>query len=178
MIYVAVAVAAVIGLFVAIVAMQAAEFRVERQATMAAAPAEIFDQVNDLHKWVAWSPWEKLDPALKRTYDGPSEGTGAGYSWAGNKQVGEGRMTVLESRPNELIRLQVEFLKPFKATNIAEFTFKPEAAGTVVTWSMSGRKNFMMKMFSLTMSMDKMIGGDFEKGLATMKTLVERGQKS
>jgi hypothetical protein len=176
MIYVLLALAALVVVLVAIVAMQPAEFRIERKATMSAPPADVFAQVNDFHKWVGWSPWEKIDPALTRAYEGAPEGTGAIYSWAGNNKVGEGRMTVTDSRPIEQIRINLEFLKPFKATNTAEFTFKPEGPGTVVTWSMSGRRNFMLKAFSLFMDMDKMVGGDFEKGLANMKALVETGK--
>ena len=138
------------------------------------APAPlVFAEVNDFHRWQAWSPWEGIDPALKRTYEGAPAGTGAIYSWVGNNKVGEGRMTLKESRPSDLIRIKLEFLRPFKATNTAEFTFKPEGNQTLVTWSMSGVKNFMFKAFGLLMNMDKMVGRDFEKGLAQMKSVVE-----
>jgi hypothetical protein len=129
--------------------------------------------VNDFHNWNAWSPWAKIDPAMKQTYEGAPAGTGAIYSWNGDNKVGEGRMTLKESRPNELIRIKLEFMRPFKAINDAEFAFKPDGNQTMVTWSMSGRKNFMFKAFGLFMSMDKMVGGDFEKGLASMKSIVE-----
>jgi len=110
---------------------------------------------------------------MKRTHEGAPAGTGAIYSWVGNKQVGEGRMTLTESRPSDLVRIKLEFIKPFKATNTTEFTFKPEGNETVVSWSMIGRHNFIMKAFCLFMNMDKMVGGDFEKGLANMKSVVE-----
>jgi len=165
--------AAIVVVFVAVVALQPAEFRIVRSRTISAPPPDVFAQVNDFHNWTAWSPWEKLDPALKRTHEGAPAGTGAIYSWVGNKKVGEGRMTLTESHPSDLIRIKLEFLKPFKATNTAEFTFKPEGNQTVVTWSMTGRKNFLLKGFGLFMNMDKMIGGDFEKGLANMKAVVE-----
>jgi hypothetical protein len=107
------------------------------------------------------------------TYDGPPVGTGAGYTWAGNNKVGEGRMTISESRPNEFIRFQLDFLKPFKATNTAEFTFKPEGNQTFVSWSMTGKNNFMFKAAGLFMNMDKLVGGQFEQGLADLKSLCE-----
>jgi hypothetical protein len=169
--------AAIVAVFVAVVAMQPSEFRVTRSATMSAPPSDVFAQVNDFHKWQAWSPWAKLDPAMKLTYDGAPAGTGAIYAWAGNSKVGEGRMTMTESHPSELITIKLEFMKPFKATHTAEFTFKPQGNQTVATWSMLGRKNFILKAFGLFMSMDKMVGGDFEKGLANMKSLVEAPKK-
>jgi hypothetical protein len=161
--------------FIVIVAMRPSGFRVTRSAVMSALPPAIFAEVNDLHKWQAWSPWEKIDPALKRRYEGPSAGTGASYSWVGNNKVGEGRMTITESRPHDLVRFRLDFLRPFKGTNTAEFTFKPEGAQTVVTWSMSGKYNFMVKAIGLFMNCDKMMGGEFEKGLANLKSIAETG---
>jgi hypothetical protein len=169
--------AVIVIVFIAIVAARPADFRIVRSAAMNAPATAIFGRVNDFHNWNAWSPWAKLDPAMKQTYEGSVAGTGAKYSWTGNNKVGEGRMTMTESRPNELIRINLEFLRPFKATNIAEFTFKPEGNQTAVTWSMSGRKSFLFKAFGLFMDMDKMVGGDFEKGLAAMKTEVEAAKK-
>ena len=171
--YIAIGLAALFVLFLIVVAMQPSGFRIARSASIAAPPATVFGLVNDFHKWGAWSPWEKLDPALKRTYEGPAAGPGAIYSWTGDKRVGEGRMTILESRASELIRIKLEFLKPFKATNTAEFAFKPEGAGTRVEWTMTGTNNFVFKAFGLFMNMDKMIGADFEKGLAAMKAAAE-----
>src|SRR5262249_39093260 len=149
------------------------EYRVVRSATMAAPPADVFAQVNDFHKWEAWSPWAKLDPTMQQIYEGPPAGAGAVYKWSGNRNVGEGRMTLAESQPNDRIAIKLEFLRPFKGNNDVEFTFKPEDSKTLVTWTMSGRKHFMVKAFTLFMNMDKMIGGDFEKGLAGMKSVVE-----
>jgi uncharacterized protein YndB with AHSA1/START domain len=166
--------AALAVIFVIVAALQPGTFRVVRSAAIAAPPSAVFEQVNDLHRWEAWSPWAKLDPNMKQTYDGPPAGVGAVSAWSGNKKVGEGRMTITDSRPNELVRLRLEFLRPFKATNTAELEFKPDAGGTVVTWSMSGDKNFLSKAFCLFMDMDKMVGGDFEKGLANLKSLAER----
>jgi Polyketide cyclase / dehydrase and lipid transport len=161
-----------------VIALQPAEFRVARSAAMAAPQPAVFAQVNDFHKWEAWNPWGKIDPAIKQSYAGASSGTGAIYTWAGNKQVGEGRMTIVESRPSDLIRINLEFLKPFAATNTAVFTFKPVGAQTDVTWSMTGKNNFMAKAIHLFMDMDKMVGGQFEQGLASMKSLVEANPTS
>jgi len=163
----------VIGVFLVVVAMQPSEFRIARSAAMSAPAAVVFAQVNDFHKWEAWSPWEKLDPAMKRRFDGAASGTGAVYGWTGNSEVGEGRMTITESRPGELVRIRLEFLKPFEAASTAEFAFKAEGDKTAVTWSMEGKNSFICKAVSLFMNMDKMLGGEFEKGLAQMKSVVE-----
>lgn len=161
---------AIILIVLAIVAaLQPADFRISRSATISALPAVVFAQVNDLHQWEAWSPWAKLDPALKRTYDGPPAGVGAVYRWVGNSKVGEGQMTITESRPNDLVGMKLEFIRPFACTNATEFTFKPDGEKTVVTWNMTGRNNFMAKAAGLFMNMDKMVGGDFEKGLANLE---------
>ncbi len=167
-------IAAIVALFLIVVALQPATFRVSRSAKISAPPAAVFAHVNDFHKWEAWNPWGKIDPALKQTYEGVPAGQGAKYTWVGNKDVGEGRMTIIESRPpSGLVRIDLQFIKPFAGTSVAEFTFQPEGKGTIVTWSMSGSKNFMMKGVHLFMNMDKMIGGQFEKGLADMKTAAE-----
>ena len=167
----------IVVVLVVVVAMQPSEFRVARSTTVSAPPAAVFAQVNDFHKWEGWNPWGKIDPAMKQTYEGAPAGVGAIYTWVGNREVGEGRMTITESRPSDLIRVQLEFFKPFAATSIAEFSFKPEGNQTAVTWSMFGQNNFMAKAIHLFMNMDKMIGGQFEKGLASMKSIVESPPK-
>jgi Polyketide cyclase / dehydrase and lipid transport len=172
-----IAIAVIVIVFVVVVAMQPSEFRVARSATVSAPPPAVFAQVNDFHKWEAWNPWGKIDPAMKQTYEGAPAGVGAIYTWVGNKNVGEGRMTLTESRPSDLIRIKLEFFKPFAGTNIAEFTFKPAGNQTAVTWSMAGKNNFMAKAIHLFMNMDKMIGGQFETGLAQMKSIVEAALK-
>ena len=126
--------AVVAVVFLIVVAMQPAQYRVARSATVAAPAQAVFAQVNDFHKWEAWNPWGKIDPAMKHSYEGAPAGTGAIYTWVGNKDVGEGRMTIIESRPSDLIRIKMEFFKPFAGNSIAEFTFKPESNQTVVTW--------------------------------------------
>ena len=165
--------AVVLVVLVLIIALQPSHYRVERSATMNAPAGAVFAQVNDFHRWNAWSPWAKLDPSMKQTFEGAPAGTGAVYTWAGNKDVGEGRMTITETHPNDLIKIKLEFMKPFAATNATDFTFKPQGNQTTVTWTMSGDKNFVAKAFSIFMNMDKMVGGDFEKGLAQLKLIVE-----
>jgi len=159
--------------FLIVVAMQPDEFRVSRSAKMNAPPSAPFAQVNDYHNWDGWSPWAKLDPTAKVTFEGPSSGTGAKFSWSGNDEVGAGQQTIIESKPDELIRIKLDFEKPFKNTCTAEFAFQPQGDQTLVTWSMFGKNNFLGKAFSLFMNCDKMIGGEFEKGLASMKAIVE-----
>jgi hypothetical protein len=166
-------VAAIVVVFVGVVAVQPPDFRISRSTTIDAPPSALFAQVNDFHNWEAWSPWAKLDPAAKNSFEGASAGTGAIFKWSGNDQIGEGKMTVTESRPDELVRIKLEFVRPFEDTSTAEFTFQPEGNGTVVTWSMYGRKKFINKAICLFMDMDKMLGGEFEKGLAQMKTVAE-----
>ena len=133
----------------------------------------IFPLVNELRNWEAWSPWAKLDPAAKNTYEGPPAGTGAAFGWSGNNKVGEGRMLITESRPNELVRLKLEFVRPMKGTNDAEFTFKPESGHILVTWTMSGKYNFVGKAVNLIINCDRMVAGQFDQGLAQMKRLAE-----
>jgi uncharacterized protein YndB with AHSA1/START domain len=173
-----IALAAIVVVLVAVVAMQPSEFRVTRTATISAPPADVFAQVNDFHHWQAWSPWAKLDPAAKATFEGPQAGPGAIFSWAGNDKVGEGRMTLTESRPSELIRIKLDFMKPMEGTSTTEFTFKPAGDQTAVTWTMTGHRNFVAKAVCLFMDIDKMVGGDFEKGLANLKSVAETARKT
>ena len=170
--------AALVALLVIVVALQPSEFRITRTTTVAAPPSAVFAQVNDFHRWEAWSPWAKLDPAARNTFDGAPAGAGAVFAWAGNSKVGEGRMTITESRPNELVRIRLEFMKPFAATNTAEFTFKPDGERTAVTWSMFGHNNFIGKAVCLVMNMDKTLGGEFDKGLAAMKSVAEAAARN
>jgi hypothetical protein len=167
----------VILVFAVVVALQPSDFRVVRSAAIPAPAAAVFSQVNDFHKWEAWSPWAKKDPAAKNSFEGAPSGTGAVFSWAGNREVGEGRMTLTESRPPDLIRIRLDFVKPFAGTNITEFTFRPEGNQTVVTWSMSGKNNFIARALCLFMNMDKMVGGEFEKGLENLKSVTEVAAK-
>ena len=149
------------------------DFIVTRSTTISASPEQVFPHVNDLRQWEAWSPWAKLDPNMKRTFAGPDIGTGSAMSWTGNKKVGEGKMTIIESNPSSLIRIRLEFLKPFKSTNTAEFTFSAGKAGTRVTWGMFGKNNLASKVFSLFVNFETMVGRDFDKGLADLKSIAE-----
>lgn len=151
-------------------------FKVTRSAVIPAAPEKVFGMVNDFHQWEAWSPWAKLDPNSKATYAGPEAGKGASFAWAGNHEVGEGKMTITETRPNELVLINLEFIKPFEGKSLTEFTFVPKDGGTLVTWTMSGENNFLGKTMSLFMDCDKMCGEMFEKGFANMKTVVASNQ--
>ncbi|HYC70431.1 MAG TPA: SRPBCC family protein [Opitutaceae bacterium] len=170
----AVVVLAVAALLIA-AARQPDEFTVERSTLVEAAPAIVFPFINEFRQWIAWSPWEGLDPALKRTYEGPAGGVGTSYAWEGNRQVGAGRMAIERSVPGEAVGIRLEFLRPFPATNRVDFTLVPEAGGTRVHWRMVGQRNFIMKVMGTFFSMDKMLGGTFEQGLASLKSVSERG---
>jgi uncharacterized protein YndB with AHSA1/START domain len=156
-----------------VVAMQPNTFRITRSATMSAPPEKVFAQINDFHNWEAWSPWAKLDPAAKNTFGGPSQGEDATFAWDGNDEVGAGQMTILESKPNELIKIKLEFSRPMQDASTTEFTFTPAGEGTEVKWDMYGDHTFMSKAFCMLMNMDKMVGGQFEEGLANIKKVVE-----
>lgn len=159
--------------FVAFVATRPATYRVTRSAKISAPAATVFDHLNDFRKWTAWSPWEKLDPDLKRTYAGPASGVGTRYTWNGNKKVGAGSMEITDSVPNQRIAIDLVFERPFKARNPTEFTLAPAADGVAITWAMTGHNNFIGKVFCLFVDMDKMVGKDFEQGLANLKTATE-----
>jgi uncharacterized protein YndB with AHSA1/START domain len=160
--------AAVLVILIVVIAMQPADFKIERQTVVAAPPEIVFGQVNDFRNWKDWSPWVKMDPAAEITISEVAAGTGATYAWVG-KKTGAGSMAITESRPAEYLAIDLDFLKPFKASNEVVFTLAPIHGGTMIAWTMSGRNNFMSKAFRLFMDMDKMVGGDFEKGLADIK---------
>jgi polyketide cyclase/dehydrase/lipid transport protein len=160
-------------LLVIAVAGQPDEFSISRRIKIAAPAHQVFPHINELRNWEAWNPWAKLDPLCQMTYDGPPAGIGASYAWNGNNKIGAGRNTITESRPDELVRLKLEFLRPMAATNTAEFAFQPNDGQTIVTWTMSGKRNAGGKIFGLLLNCDQMIGGQFDKGLAQMKSVVE-----
>ncbi len=172
---------AIVGLvvaFCAVAALQPTQYKVIRSAVISAPQADVFNLVNDFHKWAVWSPWEKLDPAMQKTYSGPDSGVGASYAWVGNSDVGEGRMTITVSQPSDNITIRLEFLKPFESNTVTQFLFKAVGNQTAVDWTMTGENNFVAKAFGLVMGgMDKMIGPDFEKGLAQMKAAAESPAK-
>jgi uncharacterized protein YndB with AHSA1/START domain len=167
---VAVLVVGVLGL----AATKSDTFAVERSATIKAAPETLYALISDFHQWEAWSPWDKLDPAMKRTYDGAASGTGAVYAWEGNDKAGKGRMEITEATAPSKIVIKLDFLVPFEAHNVTEFTLASEGDAQKLTWRMSGPQPFLSKVFSVFMDMDAMIGKDFETGLASLKAIAEK----
>jgi hypothetical protein len=165
-------VAALIVILLVVIATRPATFHVERSATLAAAPAALFAQVNDHHKFAVWNPFLKLDPNVKNTYSGPDSGVGAVCSWDGNKDIGAGSSTIVESKPNELVRCRMDWKRPMEGVAIVDFTFKPAGDKTVVTWAMYGMNNFIGKAVSLFMDCDKICGPQFEQGLADLGKVV------
>ena len=149
-------------------------FRVERSASMNAPPEKIFPYIEGLKRWAEWSPYEARDPEMKRTYSGAESGKGAVYEWDGNKNVGTGRMEILNSTPPNKVVIKLDFLKPFEGHNTAELTVEPKGGQTIVTWAMYGPSTFMTKLIGTFMDMDDMIGRDFAAGLAKLKTVVEK----
>jgi hypothetical protein len=149
-------------------------FRIQRAASIQAPPEKIFPLIDDFRNWGSWSPWEKMDPALKRAYSGPASGKGAVYEWEGNNKVGKGRMEILEAPPPSKVTIKLDFLKPFEAHNTAEFTLTPRGGTTDVTWAMHGPNLFIGKVMSLFFDMERMVGKDFETGLANLKAVAER----
>ena len=149
-------------------------FRVQRAASIKAPPEKIFAIFNDFKRWDAWSPWEKKDPAMKRTFGATTDGKGAVYAWEGNKDVGQGRMEIAESVPPSKVTLKLDFLKPFEAHNIVEFTLVPQGDSTNVTWAMQGPTPYFAKIIHVFMDMDSMVGKDFETGLANLKAIAEK----
>ncbi len=164
-------------LLIVVVAGQPDVFMVARAARFAAPPERIFPHINDLHAWEAWSPWAKLDPNATNSFEGPASGVGAAMKWEGNCKIGVGKMTITESLPNHVVRFRLDFEKPMQATNMAAFTILPESGGTVVSWSMTGKNTLMGKVMGLFMNCDRMVGDQFEKGLANLKSLTESASK-
>jgi len=149
-------------------------FSIERSAVINAPAERIFSVLNDFHQWGGWSPWENKDPDMKRTYGGPERGKGAVYGWEGDKNVGTGRMEILEANTPSKLVIKLDFFKPFEAHNTAEFTMLPQGSATNVRWVMHGPATFMSKVMTVFVNFDKMVGKDFEQGLANLKTLTEK----
>ena len=149
-------------------------FRLQRSASINAPPDKIFPIISDFRNWGLWSPWEKMDPELKRTYSGAPSGKGAVYAWEGNSKVGQGRMEITEASPSSKVMLNLDFVRPFEAHNVVEFTLEPAGSTTNVTWTMRGEQPYIAKVISVVVDMDKMVGKDFEKGLADLKAAAER----
>lgn len=165
---------AVVVIILGLAMAQPNSFAVTRSITIKAPPEKIYPLIADFHQWSIWSPWEHLDPAMKRTFSGAASGAGAVYSWEGNDAVGAGRMEITGAAPPGKVDIKLDFLKPFPSQNSTVFTVQPEADGSKVVWTMSGPSAFVTKLMGVFVSMDKMIGPDFEKGLASMKTAAEK----
>jgi uncharacterized protein YndB with AHSA1/START domain len=169
---------AALGLFIAGVLAFAAtkpdSFRVSRQTSIKAPPDKVYAVMSDFKRWSEWSPWHKLDPQMKVTYGAVTAGKGATYEWEGNDKVGAGRMEILDVTPSASIKTKLDFYRPFKAQNTAEYSLKADGDSTTVNWAMYGENNLMSKVMHVFMSMDSMVGKDFEEGLSNLKTVAEK----
>jgi uncharacterized protein YndB with AHSA1/START domain len=163
-----------VAIVLVLAAMKPDTFRVERMASIKAPPEKIFPLIIDFRAWPGWSPYEKKDPAMKRTLSGPSSGKGAVYEWDGDKNVGAGRIEIADVSPPSRVTIKLDMIKPFPANNIVNFSLEPKGQSTNVTWAMQGRVTFMAKIVHVIVNMDRMVGGDFEAGLANLKALAER----
>lgn len=164
---------AIAGILI-LAAMKPDTFVVSRTATINAPPEKIFPLINDYKNWASWSPYEKVDPEMKRTFSGPSSGNGSVYEWHGNKNVGRGRMEITDTSPPSRVTIKLDFFSPFEAHNVAEFTMKPEGSATSVTWAMRGPLPYMAKVMHTIFNMDRMVGGQFAEGLTNMKGVAEK----
>jgi uncharacterized protein YndB with AHSA1/START domain len=174
LVIIAVILAIAIAAVLILAATKPTTLRVQRSVSINAPPERIFSLISDFHQWVTWSPYEQKDPAMKRTYSGAERGRGAVYAWDGNKNVGSGRMEILDvSAPSKIV-IKLDFFKPFEGHNTAEFTMLPQGDGTHVTWLMHGPANFMSRLIQVFMNLDNLIGKDFEAGLANLKTITEK----
>ena len=171
--YVGLGLVLIVGVVLLLASRRPKTFRVERQLAMNAAPEAVYAQIADFHHWMAWSPWAKLDPAMKNTYSGNESGVGAAYAWAGKGKVGSGKMLIREAQPGALLEIQLDFIKPFEGHNVARFSFTPQGEGTLVIWAMDGPQPLLGRVMGLFFNLDAMIGKDFEVGLANLKSLVE-----
>ena len=171
-------IAIVIAVLIAAILIYAATrpntFRIERSTSIKAPPEKIFPFINGFHQWEAWSPWEKIDPAIKRTYSGADSGKGAVYAWQGNKDIGKGRMEIIESTPSSKVVIKIDFFEPFEGHNTVEFALEPQGDTTKVTQAMYGPSPFISKLMGLFFSMEKMVGQKYEEGLATLKAIAEK----
>ena len=170
---IAIAVVVLLGALLIYAATQPDNFRIQRAVTIKAPPERIFAVLNDFLRWESWSPWEKKDPAMKRTFSAVTSGKGAVYAWEGNRDVGQGRMEIAESVAPSKVAIKLDFVKPFEAHNIVEFTLEPKGDSTHVTWAMQGPMPYISKLITVFVNMDSMVGKDFEAGLANLKTNTE-----
>jgi uncharacterized protein YndB with AHSA1/START domain len=171
--YIAIALAALIAVILIVAAMRPDTFRVQRSIDINAPAEKIFPLINDYQQWASWSPYEKVDPAMQRTFSGTPSGKGSVYEWRGNKNVGHGRMEILDTTPPSKIVIKLDFFTPFEAHNTAEFTLQPKGSVTNVTWAMHGPAPYMAKIMHMFMNIDRMVGGQFQQGLTSMKSVAE-----
>ena len=171
---IAIVIVVLIAVLLGLAATKPDTFSVQRATTITAPPDKVFALINAFHQWGQWSPWEKLDPDLKRTFSGPASGKGSVYEWTGNSKVGAGRMEITEPTPPNKVIIKLDFIKPFEGHNITEFTLEPQGDSTQLTWLMHGPTPFISKIMQVFVSMDSMIGKDFEAGLANLKALSEK----
>jgi uncharacterized protein YndB with AHSA1/START domain len=162
-----------LGGVVALASLRPNVFSVSRSAVIQASPEAVFSRLVDFHAWRDWSPWAKLDPHATESFEGPQSGVGASLAWSGNRKVGAGKMTILECVKDELLRIKLDFERPMRGTQAVSFELKPEGEATRLVWAAKGKNDFIAKLFSLFVNCEKRVGGDFEKGLANLKALVE-----
>jgi len=171
--YVLAALVAVIVVLLVIASHRPDDFRIERSARIEASPSDVFAEINDFRNWKEWSPWEKLDPNMVTTYDGPESGVGAKTAWTGNSKAGQGAMEILETDMPNRVKIKIDFIKPIQAQHVSEFHMKPEGSATLISWQMHGKNNLISKVFGIFMNMDAMIGKDFEEGFENLKTVLK-----
>lgn len=174
MMIIAIVLAVLIAGFLVLAAMRPNTFRVQRSIDIKAPPEKVFPLIDDYKHWASWSPYEKMDPAMKRTFSGAPSGKGAVYEWDGNKNIGRGRMEIIDATPSSRVVIKLDFFSPFEAHNVAEFTMQPKGNATNVTWAMQGPLSYMAKIMHMLFSMDRMVGGQFEQGLSNMKVVAEK----
>ncbi|MDO8981169.1 MAG: SRPBCC family protein [Afipia sp.] len=172
--YIAIALAVLIAIILIVAAMRPDTFRVQRSIDINAPAEKIFPLINDYRHWGSWSPYEKVDPAMQRTFSGAPSGKGSVYEWNGNKNVGHGRMEIMDTTPSSKVVIKLDFFSPFEAHNTAEFTMQPKGNATNVTWAMQGPVPYMMKIMHMFMNMDRMCGDQFQQGLSSMKAVAEK----
>lgn len=170
---IAIIVGILLAAFLGFAATKPDTFSVQRSRSIHAPPDKIFELISDFHRWASWSPYEKLDPAMKKTYTGALSGKGAVYEWAGNGKAGQGRMEITDASPGSKVTIKLDFLKPFEGHNIAEFTLEANGGSTNVTWAIHGPQSYILKVMTTFFSMDNMLGKDFETGLGSMKAIAE-----
>lgn len=167
-------IAGLIAALLVYASMRPDRFSVQRKISIDAPPENVFALINDFQQWGHWSPWATLDPSMRQSFSGPPRGEGAIYEWSGNNKVGSGRMEIIESLPLSLVRIQLDFTRPFEAHNISEFALASEGPATTVTWTMSGPANFVTRLMGVFVSMDRMVGKDFERGMSSLKAAAMR----